>query len=250
MALEMVFVVGRVVSVDTFTQFSNGQVIPTLKVQSYLDGTFVDITWLPIGADQKMPQANQDVLYVTLGGRSPRIVSYWGTNAPHIRKGAFGLNEGEVVVQSDSGLGYLKLADDGSVELTTGDAITDLLLNDDGLQGTAPAFIFKGYAGNVVSINEDSTISLARMDSSGAVLSQVLMDADNNVSIQAPKGTFSILAKDILLDGAVKYGPGATDPEQAALFGRVVTSGPGGTYPFDFLTGIPIPGSSSVSAAG
>jgi hypothetical protein len=76
----------------------------------------------------------------------------------------------------------------------------------------------------------------------------VSMDAKNNIDIQAD-GDVRIKAQNILLDGNVKYGPGATDPTQSILFGDVVTAGPTGTHPFDYVTGAPILGSGTVKAA-
>jgi hypothetical protein len=246
--MEINFLVGEVVGIDVFHKTASGVTVPMIKVISFLDGSDVDLPWLPVGTDQKMPLAGQEVLYYTFGGRNFRMVCFHGKNPSYIRKGQFGLNEGEFVVQSDAGLGYLKGSKDGSLELASGDAVTDVLLSDDGMDVVAPEFSLKTYGGASLIISEDGTISLERRSKDDNIVSKVELDAKSNIIIQA-KGDVTIKATNILLDGNVKYGPGASDPNQAILFGDVVTAGPGGTHPFDFVTGAPILGSSSVKAA-
>jgi hypothetical protein len=246
--MQMDFFVGEVIGVDVYHKMSSGQIVPMVKVRSFLDGSDVNIPWLPIGADQKMPVAGQEVLYYTFGGRNYRMVCFHGKNPAYIRKGQFGLNEGEFVVQADNGLGYVKGGQDGSIELASGDAVTDVLLSDEGMAVIAPSLDINTYGGARLTIAEDSTISIERRSKGDKILARVALDTKNNIDIQAD-GDVRIKAQNILLDGNVKYGPGATDPTQSALFGDVVTAGPGGTHPFDFVTGAPILGSSSVKAA-
>ena len=248
MSFDIAFLTGVVVSIDVFRKFSGGVIVPVVKVQSNLDSTFIDIPWLPIGADQSMPMPGNECLYFTAQSRNPHIVCFWGNNGANVRKGAYGLNEGEAMIQSDSGLGYLKCSNDGSVELTTGDSVVDLLMNGDGVAWTSPAFTLSTYAGAVFSIAEDSTISLSRASSSGTIQAELVLDANNNASVTA-LGNVTIKAPNIYLDGNVAFGPGASDPTKVAMFGLAVTAGPGGTYPFDLLSGAPIPGSSTVKIA-
>lgn len=247
--MQLDFLAGEVISVDPFRRTPGGDVVPMLKVRSFLDGSDVEIPWVPAGPDQTMPLPGFEVLYYTFNGRNSRMVCFHGKNGPHIRKSRFGLNAGEFMVQSDAGLGYVKGSQDGSVELVTGDAITDVLLSDEGLEAVAPKIDLKGYGGASVRIGEDSTISLERRSKDDKILARLALDAKNNADIEV-EGDVRIKAKNILLDGNVRFGPGATDPARASSFGDVVTSGPGGTHPFDFVSGAPIPGSGSVKAAG
>lgn len=247
--MRMDFLVGEVVSLDAFRKVPGGETVPMIKIRSYLDGTDVDIPWLPAGPDQTMPMIGQEVLYYTFGGRNYRLVCIHGKNPAHIRKAGFGLNAGEFVVQSDAGLGYVKGSEDGSVEVASGDAITDLLLSSDGLEAVAPSFSLAGYGGASLIISEDSTISLERRGKDDKILSKIELDSKNNASILAPDGDITLKGNNIFLDGNVKYGPGASDPAKSALFGDVVTAGPGGTHPFDFVSGAPILGSKTVKAA-
>ena len=246
--MEISFLVGKIISIDTFRKMSSGETVPMLKVRSFLDGSDVEIPWLPIGPDQKMPMINQEVLYYTYGGRSYRMVAFHGNNPDWIRKGKFGLNEGEFVMQSDSGLGYVKGAQDGSIEVASGDAISHALFSDEGVSMEAPEFTLKGYGGCTLKLGEDSVISLERKSKDGTIQSKVELDASNNVNIEAV-GDVSIKAENIYLDGNVKAGPGATDAARSALFGNVVTGGPTGTHPLDFVTGAPILGSNTVKAS-
>lgn len=246
--MRLDLLVGQIVSIDPFRKTPGGDVVPMLKVRSFLDGSDVEVPWLPAGPDQTMPMVGFEVLYYTFNGRNTRMVCFHGKNGGHIRKAGFGLNEGEFVVQSDSGLGYVKGGQDGSVEMASGDAVTHILLSDEGLAAEAPSFKLNGYGGASLVIAEDSTISLERRSKDDRILAKIELDAKNNLNVEVD-GDIRLKAKNILLDGNVKYGPGATDPAQSVLFGDVVTSGPGGTHPFDFVTGAPIQGSSSVKAA-
>jgi len=246
--MKIDFLVGRVMSVDTFRKMSSGEIVPMVKVRSYLDGSDVEIPWLPIGPTQFMPVAGQDVLYYCFDGRSYRMVCFHGANPSWIRKGQFGLNEGEFVVQADAGLGYIKGSKDGSVEIASGDSVTDVLLSDDGLEAIAPGFSLATYGGASLVIAEDSTISLERKSKDGTILSSISLDKNNNASIVA-QGDVKIKGTNIFLDGYVTMGPGATDPAQASKFAPVVTAGPMGTWPFDLMTGTPIQGTPIIKAS-
>lgn len=246
--MQMDLLVGEVISVDVFHKMASGQTVPMIKVRSFFDGSDVNIPWLPIGPQQHMPMPGQEVLYYTFGGRNYRMVCFHGKNPDYIRKGKFGLNAGEFVVQADNGLGYVKGSEDGSVEVASGEAVTDVLLSDEGLEADAPAFDLRTYGGARLTIAEDTTISLERRSKDDKILAKLELDASNNGRFEV-EGDIVLKAKNILLDGKVSYGPGASDPAQSALFGDVVTAGPGGTHPFDYMTGQPIIGSSSVKAA-
>lgn len=240
---------GQVVAVDVLATDVRGVNIPVVHVKSSLDGLVLPIQWLPIGADQAMPMVGNTVLYYRMGNFTPRIVAFHGNNEPQIRKGAYGLNPGETVVQSDSGFGYFKAAQDGSVALVTGDGVSSAEADDTGWKIQAPNINLATFGLCSIQMTEDGAIRLLRKDKNGNTLVTVELDKNNNVNVDCP-GNFTVKAKQILLDGNVVFGPGATDPTQSSLFGQVVTSGPFGTHPLDYVTGTPIPGSNSVKAAG
>ncbi len=240
--------VGQVVAIDPLSSDSKGTNIPVVHVKSFLDGAVIPIPWLPIGADQSMPMVGQLALYYRVGTHDSRIVCFHGTNQANIRKGIFGLNAGEACFQSDSGGGFLKVSADGSVSLVTGDAVTSLEGGDDGWQMKAPNIVLGTYGRCSLTLSEDGSIKLQKISSDGSVLANFEIDKDNNVNMVST-GNLSLKAKKILLDGEVLFGPGATDPKQSMMFGDVVTSGPFGTHPMDFVSGSPIPGSGSVKSA-
>lgn len=245
--MDLTFFSGQVVAIDTLNTDARGVNVPLVFVKSFLDGTVLPVEWLPIGADQKMPTAGNEVLYYRMGTYNTRIVAYYGNNDPHIRKGEFGLNEGEVVVQSDSGLGYLKLGNDGSAELVTGDAVSSLEGSNDGWAMKAPNISMETFGRCSITLKEDGSIVLQRTSGTGEVRAKMELDINDNVSVEA-KGNLVVKAKQILLDGEVFFGPGASDPLKRAKFGDVVTGGPFGTHPLDFVTAAPIQGVGSVKA--
>lgn len=240
------FFTGTVVGIDVNRTFSTGQNVPVILVRSE-DGSPVSLPWLPTGTKQEMPINGQEVLYYTTDGANFRIAAIHGKNPDYIRKGRFGLNQGEAVWQGDAGQGYVKTSEDGSMDVVSGGAVSSIHMDDDGIEIQAPSISLKGYANCVLQLNEDGSITLGTIDTNGNVIGGITRDANGNYSIVAK--TFSVKADNILLDGNVSYGPGATDPTTAAEFGMVVTAGPGGTYPFDLLSGAPIPGSKTVKAA-
>jgi hypothetical protein len=245
--MNLTFFTGQVVAIDTLNTDPRGVVVPLIFVKSFLDGAVLPIEWAPVGAQQIMPMAGQQVLYYRMGVYDTRIVAYYGNNEPHIRKGEFGLNEGEVVVQSDSGLGYFKASQDGSVELVTGDVVTTLEGNNEGWVAKGPNISLETFGGCSIELKEDGSITLQRTSENNEVKAKIVLDTKDNVSVEA-KGNLVVKAKQILLDGEVFFGPGASDPLQQVKFGEVVTSGPFGTYPLDFTTSAPIPGNPKVKA--
>lgn len=245
--MDLTHYTGQVVAIDTLNRDVRGVTIPVVFVKSFLDGAILPIEWTPIGALQTMPMVGQQVLYYRMGTYDTRIVAYYGNNEPHIRKGEFGLNEGEVVVQSDSGLGYFKAGQDGSVEFVTGDCVSSLEGSDDGWAMKSSNILMETFGGCSLRLKEDGSVVLQRAGEDGVVQVKIELDTKNNVSVEA-LGNLAIKAKQILLDGEVFFGPGASDPLQRAKFGSVVTGGPFGTHPLDFVTAAPILGSASVKA--
>ncbi len=245
--MNLTFFTGQVVAIDTLNTDPRGVVVPLIFVKSFLDGAVLPIEWSPIGAQQIMPMAGQQVLYYRMGVYDTRIVAYYGNNEPHIRKGEFGLNEGEFVAQSDSGLGFFKASQDGSVALVTGDVVTTLEGDNEGWVGSAPNIVFKTFGGCSLELKENGSVILQRTSENGEVRAKIELDTEDNVSAEA-KGNLAFKGKNIFLDGEVFFGPGASDPLQRVKFAPVVTTGPFGTHPLDFVSGAPIMGNQKVKA--
>jgi hypothetical protein len=240
---------GRVVSVDTMARDSNGAVLPVIHVKADVDGSNLAIPWLPAASFQYQPVAGEVVEFSKLGNHDIRIVQFYGNNTDVIRKGEFGLNPGEVVVQSTTGKGFIKLGQSGEVGIVTGDTTTTLEGNDEGWEMSAPNVSIISFGNARFEILEDGSITAYRLDDDGNIKSKIEMDTEDNVSVEC-KGDFKVRASRILLDGKVSFGPGATTPEKEAKFGNVLTGGPYGKHPFDFLTGAAIPFEDNIKAGG
>lgn len=247
--MDLSFFVGQVIAVDSLATDPRGLTIPVVFVKSFLDGAVLPIQWTPIGADQNMPMPGQQVLYYRIGTYDTKIVCFHGNNPEHIRKGEFGLNPGEAILQSDSGLGFVKAGQDGSVAMVTGDATASIDGNDKGWEIKGSNILLETFGLCSISLNEDGSLVLQRTSKNGDVKAKIELDTKDNVSIEA-QGNLVIKAKQIRLDGEVFLGSGASDEAQSQKFGTAVTSGPFGTYPLDFVTGSPIPGSQSVKVGG
>jgi len=231
---------------------ASGDNVPVVNVQSLLDGKSMPVPWLPIGAQQYQPETGQGVIFIRLGDFGHRILTFIGLNPAYIRKGQFGLNAGEVVVQSDSGLGYAKFSSDGRVELVTGDTTCHLEGSTAGWSFTSASVNMQTYGKTAFAINAYGSFSVVRTISSdgtpGSVSGTVTIgfDANGNVTISTP-ADLTLLGKQIFIDGQIWLGPGASVESNRVNSGPAVTTGPVGSYPFDFMSGNPIPGVSKVN---
>lgn len=240
---------GRVVAVNGGAQTPDRRSSPTIGVKSYLDGSALTIPMSAAAWEQSQPLVGYKVLYLRFGRHQARVIKFWGNDEEFTRKGQFGLNAGEVFVQSPSGLGYLKLDQDGRVQLVSGDVTSELVFDDNGCTIQSSQMKLHVSKDAVIELLEDGSLLVERRDKDGNILASVALDTKNNLTIQA-KEDVTIKAKNIFLDGNVAAGTGASDPTQRALFGNVVTAGPQGTHPVDFVTGAPIQGSTTVKAKG
>ncbi len=242
------FLYGTVMAIDNSAVDGNGNIVPTIHIKSDLAGEMLPVPWVPSGPMQIMPMVGHRAFVVRIADYDNRLIHHWGNNAAHIRKGDFGLSEGEAVFQSDSGLGYVKLDKSGGVELVTGDTSSTMRGDADGWNMDAPNITLQTAGGMVLALTENGEGSLAKVDANGKKTSHITLDKDENLTIDI-KGDIVLKGKKIALDGKVAYGPGASDPTVAAGFGKVVTAGPAGTHQFDYVTGAPIIGSENVTAA-
>ncbi len=250
MDLDYKFGKGTVIAIDTAWKDTRGEVIPMLFIKAFQDGQVLPIPWLPIGAEQNMPMRGQQVLYYIFGSYDTGIVRVYGNNAPHIRKGAFGLNEGEAILQSDSGKGYYKAASDGRLVLATGDSASTAEADSDGWVFESPNFTIDCFGVCKLAMNSDGSVSLTTGKPKAEPEVKVLIGKDRSVSVETTSDITMKAGGKIMLDGqTVLLGPGASDPTKAALFGDVESAGKGGTHPFDYMTGAPIAGSSAVKVA-
>ena len=247
--MELDFQLGTVLSADPNTKDISGNIIPSINIKCHLDSSTISMPMSSAAWNQVQPIPGYKVLFFRFGKHYARPVMFWGNDEDFMRKGEFGLNSGDVVVQSPVGYGYLRLANDGSVQLVGGD-MTSILecLSSGGIQIQAPTIKIMTYGNSAVEMDEDGTISIVQMDASGEVQASFTMDTSYNISFISPSSV-TIKAPNIYLDGNVSFGPGASDPSERAAFGNVVTSGPAGTLPFDLVSGAPIPGSQTIKAA-
>jgi hypothetical protein len=246
--MEIVHGIGRVISVDPNYKDAQGNVTPVVNIESIEEGGTFPIPLAAAAWNQVQPIPGYKVLYVRYGRHFSRIVAMWGNNEDFIRKGDSGLDVGDVVYQSPTGLCYLRLAASGEVQLVSGDMDSVFGHDDKGSYVKAPNITLQTYANTLVKLDEEGNITLSRVDSDGNPTASVVLDKDNNLKAVVD-GDITLKGKNIFLDGNVSFGPGASDPSKRDSFGQVVTSGPGGTLPSDLVSGSPIPGSLSVKAA-
>jgi hypothetical protein len=243
------FRLGRVVSVDSTATDANGNPTPTINIQDLDDGSRLSIPLAPAAWEQHLPAVGYQVLYLRNGKHWSRIVKIWGVGAATDRKGVFALDDGEFFMQSPLGLGFIKGDRQGRVNLCSGDATATLDMSDDGVTSEAKSYRFKTQDGLTLEMTADGEILLEKRSADGKTVEVACrIDQKKNIMVEA-LGDVSVKATNIYLDGNVYYGPGATDAAQRSTFGDVVTGGPLGTHPVDYVTGGPILGSGTVKAA-
>ena len=245
--MDLSFNLGQIITVTPTATDAGGKYTPSIGVKSFLDGSILTLPLATSAYEQNMPIPGWVCLYVRFGKYQGRVVKIWGGDEDFIRKGQFALNPGEVFVQSATGYGYLKLDQDGRVQLVGGDMISILEHGDDGTTIRSPQIFLHTTVGSILEMDSAGVIRIERLDKEGNTKSSFTLDAKDNI-LMAADGDVSIKAKNIYLDGQIFSGPGATDPTKRTLFAPIVTSGPTGTYPTDFMTGAPIPGNTSVKA--
>jgi hypothetical protein len=244
--VEFILGWGIVTAIDNAYIDSRGINVPQIHLKSALDGQTLMFPWTPMGSDQKMPMRGMAGIYATLGAFGSRILCCFGLNGPNIRKGSQGLAEGEFQVQSDSGFGYFKGTADGGVSMASGDANAIAKGDSTGWDFQSSVIQLSSFAGASVQLGDDGSIALQQADANGNVLASMTMDANHNFTANLTQGTFTVKAPKIIFDGDCVFGPGAGNPTAALTAGNAVTSGPGGTYPLDFTTKAPIPGTPNV----
>ena len=245
------FGIGQIISVDPTAADALGNPTPRVNVQSFGDGAILSIPLAAAAWEQTMPIAGLYVLYLRYGrtgNHFSRIVKMWGNSPPTARKGIYALNPGEVFIQGPAGLGFLKIDLEGNISLISGDTTATLEMSSVGFVADAVGFSLTTPGGITLNLGNDGTVLCQRANQDGEVLAAFSMDVNNNIAFQSA-GDVSIKATNIFLDGNVFAGPNATDPTTRVAFGNVVTGGPDGTYPFDYVTGAPIIGSTTVMAA-
>lgn len=236
------FDVGTVVAVNTAAN------PPSIQVKLMKAGGSVAIPLSAAAWEQTVPIVGYRVFVVQFDTFQYRILKFWGNDEDFTRKGPYALNDGEVFIQSPSGLGYLKIDQDGRVQIIGGDMTASLEHGDSGTIIKSPIITLVSVGNAFVELTEAGEISLRQEDSDGNVKAFLSFDAKNNIMFKT-SADVSIVATNIYLDGKVWHGPGATDPATREKFSPVVTGAPIGTLPTDLTTGAPIPGSKTVMAA-
>ena len=236
------FDVGTVIAVNSSAN------PPSIKVKSMLAGGGVDIPLSAAAWEQTLPVVGYRVFFVQFDTYQFRILKFWGNDEDFTRKGPFSLNDGEVFIQSPSGLGYFKIDQDGRVQIIGGDMTASFEHGDDGTIIKSPNITLISVGGAFVELTESGEILIERRDEDGNVNASLSFNEKNQIMMESV-GDVSIKAPNIYLDGKVWHGPGATDPTKRMLFAPVVTGAPIGTLPTDLTTGASIPGSKHVMAA-
>jgi hypothetical protein len=206
-------------------------------------------------AFQFMPEVGDRLMYVRYKDYIPVPIRFLGQADPKLRGGNFPLAPGEFQLQSSGG-SYVYLNDLGDVSIVDGSMLGSIKISNANRQIILQHITTTIQTFNGISVTVDQDQQSISLNNSVQNLS-VTMD-QNGITIKngATGGFVSINSngttiqdsKAIYLQAPQVYiGPNATT--NGSTFGLAVNSGPTGDYPFDFMTGIPIPGSSSVRIA-
>lgn len=228
-----------------------GDYHPTLSVQSFMDGGLLQIYLTPATWEQSLPVEGNYVCFIRFENNLARILKVWGNDtAPNRAGNKFGLFPGEVFIQSATGYGYLKIDRYGQITLTTGDQISDIQLNKNGIQANTNQLLINTQAGLIFEFSQDGEMFLQKLSPDGSTIdTQLSIDKEANFFISSSKDV-SIKATNIYLDGTVWCGQGASDSEtRTQNFGDAVSGGALGTSPLTPAPGSPLLGSSSVKVA-
>lgn len=212
---------------------SDGQTVVDIK--SMADGSLIrGVVIGDMPANQSLPTGGGSCLcsFIRDGHYNTKILKIWASSPANTTL----LFPGESTSQSSGGSQIL-LDSAGGLGLTSGDSRTTQI--SDTTQGhrvESTELEFVTLYGTMIRLLSDGTIEVLQPPKNNplSVQTAIVITPDGVVHIDSP---------------SVLLGPGATNNVQSKLFGNTVTSGINGTYPFDFMTGLPIPGSNSVLGA-
>ena len=246
--MELVLDWGTIANINSQALDSQGTPTPSISVKSFSDGSVLTIPLASPAWGQFQPIEGMKVLFVRFGSHQSRVICFWGNNDTFIRTGEFAMNPGEVQIQSPSGLGYLKLGQDGTVLLVGGNMADSFEVSADGITARASNLTWKTYKNSVFQLAEDGSITVTQYDNAGTVTANININKDTSISIYSAV-SIALKSPNIYIDGKVYMGTGASDPTARLLFGDVVTAGIFGTHPVDYVSGTPIVGSQTIKAA-
>ncbi len=236
------FDVGTVIAVNS------AATPPSILVKSMLAGGGITIPMSAAAWEQTLPIVGYRVFFVQFDTYQYRILKFWGNDEDFTRKGQFALNDGEVFIQSPSGLGYFKIDQDGRVQIIGGDMTASFEHGDEGTIIKSPMITLVSTGNALVEITEAGEITVGQKDSDGNLKAYLHFDEKYNIMCKT-SADIHLQGSNIFLDGKVWNGPGASDPTKRANFAPAVSGAPNGSLPIDPATGIPTPGSSSVMVA-
>ena len=250
--MQISFDIGSIVSINPQSKDKFGRPSPSGSVKSSSSGATLEIPTRDPSWAQIQPSLGSLVLFMSFRKYEHRVIKYWSNFEDFLRHGESALNSGEIVIQSPSGLGYLKLDQDGRVQVVTGDTGSVLDMGIDGTSVQSPNIKFFTIKGTSIEIFEDNSLKISQVDTTDEELPEkasLFFSPENEISVTSTK-SISIKAPEIHIDGEkIFIGKGATEKESRELFGKAVSSGENGTYPFN-SSGVEVPGSSSVRLGG
>lgn len=238
---------GTVLSANGFASDQDQNPSPSVQVQSFLDGS---VQTLPLDLDpffQAMPMPGHKVAWFRLGRFPARIFARWGANESFLRKGNFGLNQGELQIQSPAGLAYLRFDRFGGIQLVSGDTIHNLTFGKSGAILTSSIAAGLQVGNTACTISQDGSASITQTDDRGNIVSQLTLDSENRMIADIKGDIILKSGTKIMIDApGTLIGEGASDPSKDSAFVGGVSGAPDGTFPTDPSTGSPVPGSSTV----
>ena len=246
------FYIGSIQAILPNNTNSNGDPEPAVAVMGEDDGSLITIPMACPASRQDQFVVGYKVAYFQICGQQFRILQVYGDNSGCIRKGDTAQSEGDVVIQSETGLGYLRLGDDGNTHLVDGSMDSTIDSDPGGWTHTAPNIKFLNYAGVSVSIAETGEFSVVKTNHSTGETTVLLNAGKDDKMVVSAKAGIDLISTGgpITLDASEIYiGKGASDSTTQNTFGDLVTAGGTGTYPFSLTTGSPVEGSQTVKVA-
>jgi hypothetical protein len=222
--------------------------VNTVVVRPYETGSqFIDIPLTPPTWLQVNPDIGMQVFYFQYSDQFRKVVQIWENDDSIARQGSNALAPREVQVQG-GGRSYALFDAAGRISLVDGSMINNLVLSKSGLNVLALQVLLQTFSGLQIGMDQQGQFSIVQTGSSSSTeqISSLTISSNGSLQFQNQNASLTIDNKGKITASGTQIQlvqNGDTVP------GGVVTSGPTGVYPFDLLTGQPIPYSSTVQAS-
>ena len=214
-------------------------------------GTDIDMDIHFLSNLQAMPMEQDKVQFITFADHHSIPLHFSSSRPDRLRYFNNALVQGETQIGGVGG-SYILFDAAGNISLVEGSMAGSIRLNNEEreIDIEHSRIVLRCFPNSkdetkFISITIDQESKSVSIEN-GFTDAIITMDEDGTSVVD--QKMFSVVAPNIYLDGDVYLGNGASDDAARSLFGDVVTGGVNGTYPLDYLTNLPINGSSQVKA--